>query len=163
MRLALCGLLVSHALLFAQPEQRTFSAEDDHVQRPIEIPASIMTMLAQDLDVTELLSPGQKLPSSWFLASEVHLKDRERDIVLIGAFPILGANVTTFWIFRPQGNGFQLLLKVVAHTIYVLGSRTAGYYDIEAASATAVIVNTGTYKFTGEKYTLSRSKTRELR
>ncbi len=82
MKLGLCWLLVSHAFLFAQLEQRTFSAEDDQVQHPIEVPAGIMMLLAQDADDIKLLSTGQMLPTSWFLASEVQLKNRERDIIL---------------------------------------------------------------------------------
>ncbi len=67
--------------------------------------------------------------------------------------------MTTFWIFRPQAQGFQLLLKASVHTINIKEARTRGYLDIEGLLATAVTYTTATFKFDGSKYVVSKSKT----
>lgn len=160
-------LLVSLCLaacVFAQEfERRTFSADDSQLEHTITVPEPILAKLARDPDIIKLLAPGQTLPATWFTAAEVALKEGERDIVLIGASPILGANVTTFWIFGPDATGSQLLLKVVAHTIQATNDRSRGYRNIEAMSATAKGLVVSTFKFDGKRYDHSKTKTTSLR
>jgi len=114
-------------------------------------------MLARDPDVKQILEserlPVEKLPTSWFLASEVHLRgSNERDLVVVGTGPVSGANVTTFWIFRPRGRRFELLLNAPAHWLEIKEARSNGYKDIELVSATAVTVSTVLCEFEGVTY-----------
>lgn len=152
------------ACLFAQEfERRTFSAENNRLEHPIPVPDSILAKLAQDPGVTKLLSPGQKLPGSWFTAAETALKEGEHDVVLIGAAPILGANVTTFWVFGPQSDDYPLLLKVVAHTIEAKNDRSHDYRNIDAMSVAGASMKISTFKFDGKKYAHSKTKSTSLR
>jgi hypothetical protein len=127
----------------ADLEQRRFSAEDETLTRPASIPFEVTALLAQDSDVKyaltdEHLEPDA-IPSSWFLASEIHLRNtREKDLVVIAKGPLMGANVTTFWIFRPGDHRYELVLKAAAHTMVVKSARSNGYEDVELWSATAI-------------------------
>jgi hypothetical protein len=145
------------------PEQMAFSAEDGRVERQSPLPPAVAGILAGDPDVREAMAyehiSGGQPPASWFLPSEVHLNGpHEADLIVVGAGPILGANVTLFWVFRPsRSGGFNLLLRVSAHDLNIMESRTGGYRDIEVVAATAVSVTKGTYTFRGSAYKLSRS------
>lgn len=87
------------------------------------------------------------------LASEIHLtSSTERDLVVIAGAPLSGANVTTFWIFRPTNPGYELLLDAPAHDMVVRNSRTNGYRDIELVSATAVTASTVLCRYRDVRY-----------
>jgi hypothetical protein len=144
----------------AAAEQRSFSAEDENVRRPIPLAPEIARILAKDPGVREIiknqdLSPAE-LPPSWFLASEVHLNGpKEKDVLVIGQGPIQGANITAFWVLRPGPDGFELILNTYAHDLIVKDTRSRGYRDIQVMRATAVQVSTTLYKFDGGSYKVS--------
>lgn len=149
-------------------EQKHFSAEDDSVQSPASLPASILNLLAQDEDLKELLADEKleigRVAKAWFMSSIVHLrKSDQRDIVVIGQGPILGANVTTFWVFRSVGNEYRLVLNAPAHDLVIKNSRTNDYLDIEIIAATVDRVSTTTFKFDGTKYEPASTKTERIR
>ncbi len=156
------------AISTAAAEQRRFSAEGTSVERPASLPSEVVAILAQDSSVREILESEQlsadKLPTSWFLASEVHLNGpRERDLVVVATGLLTGANVTTYWIFRPQGGGFKLLLSAPAHTLVIKKTRSNGFNDIELLSATAVHVSTVLFRFQGGTYRAAGSKEEDLK
>lgn len=157
------SLCLATCLLAQDIERRTFSAENNRLDHPIAVPDAVLAKLAQDPAIKKLLSPGQELPASWFTAAEVELTDQQRDIVVIGSGPIVGSNVTTFWIFSPHSAGSELLLKVVAHTIEAKNDRSRGYRNIEAMSVAGASIKTSTFKFDGKKYAHSKTKTTSLR
>jgi hypothetical protein len=138
-------------------EQRRFSVEDESVKRPARLPAAVARMLAKDPAVQEALKnldrSADQLPSSWFLVSEVHLSSaEEKDLVVIGQGPVLGGNVTSFWIFRPKQGDFELILKCVGHNVAIKDTRSEGYRDVEMTAATADRVSRVLYKFNGSQY-----------
>lgn len=141
----------------AAAEQSHFSAEDEEVRRAIEVPAPALDILRRDPRVAEAIK-GQgidaaNIPKSWFLASEVHLAGpEERDVVVVGVGRLAGANVTTFWVFRPRLHGFELLLKASAHDLAIRSTRTNGYRDIETLVATAVQSSRTVFRFDGNRY-----------
>jgi hypothetical protein len=118
------------------PEQVSFSAEDGQVKRPVPLPVTVKAMLSNDEIVKQTLEyehiTSDKLPAEWFLASEVRLAGAsERDLVVIATGHLAGANVTTFWIFRPNGDRFIPILNAApAHDLKILGTRSNGYRDL---------------------------------
>lgn len=93
------------------------------------------------------------LPSSWFLASEIHLSNANRpDLVVIGRPPISGANVTTFWVFFNELGGYKLVLVAPAHDLIVKKALWKRVRDIELASMTAVQISTVLLRFNGKRY-----------
>jgi len=105
-------------------EQMHFSAEDSSVKKPVPIPESVLANLRSDDTVRRALedqtTSPKDLPSSWFLASKIHLSNTNRpDLILIGQPPISGANVTTFWVFLAEIGGYKLVLTAPAHDLIV--------------------------------------------
>jgi hypothetical protein len=149
-------------------EQRRFSAEDETLTRPASIPSEVTVLLAQDSDVKYALADKHlgpdAVPSSWFLASEIHLRNtREKDLVVIAQGPLTGANVTTFWIFRPGDHRYELLLKAPAHTMVVNSARSNGYEDVELWSATAITESSVLCRFDARTYRPSTRKSKPIR
>jgi len=147
----------------ASSEQMHFSAEDSGVKKPVPIPESVLAILRSDDTVRRALEDkmmsSKDLPSSWFLASEIHLSTRNRpDLVVIGQAPISGANVTTFWVFLAEIGGFKLVMTAPAHDLIVKKARWKGVRDLELASMTAVQISTVLLRFNGKRY-VERSAT----
>jgi hypothetical protein len=142
-----CVILIAAVNLFAQTasqrssEQISFSAEEQ-VKRPVPIPATVMAMLSNDQVVKQVLQSdhltAEKLPTEWFLASEVHLAGaNERDLVVIAKGHLAGANITTFWIFHSTFDRFIPILNAApAHNLRILDTSSNGHKDIELTSAT---------------------------
>jgi len=141
----------------SKSEQQQFSAVDAGVERPIPLPNDVLDILRKDDDVRQMLEaqeiPPEKLPSSWFSASAIHLRSRvETDIVVKGEPPVLGANVTTFWVFCPSTSGHELVLKASALTLGVGKKRWNRYLEIDMSSATASVLSTISFRFDGKRY-----------
>jgi hypothetical protein len=139
-----------------------FSAEDEGVKNAVPIPEDVWSLLKQDDDVREVLkrqSPTVKtLPREWFSAAFVHLHQaNENDLVVQAEGPMMGANMTEFWVFRRDVTRSQLVLKIPAHDLLIRETESGGYKIIEASAITAAThVSTLTYKFDGNHYALSR-------
>src|SRR5262245_4276042 len=151
-------------------EQRRFSAEDDTLAAPVSLPISVLALLAQDSGVQQALKAENlstdELPASWFSASEVHLNGTaERCLVVVGQEYLLGANVTTFWIFHPTNDQqqFELIFNAPAHDLEITETQSRGYYDLQALSASATQVFTSTFRFDGSRYQLSSSTSEPIR
>ena len=147
----------SHSRAKPAGEQLVFSAEDESVREPSNLPDEVKPVLSSDDDVRSLLEekgiPASKLPATWFSAGRVHLRNRNiDDLIVVGEGPVKGANVTTFWLFTPGANGLQLALKVFSHTLLLKDDRTRGLREIESRSASAVEVFRVSYRYDGLQY-----------
>ena len=78
-------------------------------------------------------------------------------LVVTGAKMMRGANVNPFWIFLRSGESCETVLKVGAHDIDALKTRTNGLPDIKIVAMTAVSVGESWYKFDGKTYQLART------
>ena len=138
-------------------EQRHFSAEDTGVKKPVVIPDDVLAILAKDERVrltVEYEKPlDGKLPASWFSASAIHLSSPDKtDLVVVGVGPLLGANVTTFWIFSATPNGHELAMTAAAHDLIVKKTLWKGYREIEMSGETAVEITRVQYRWEGKQY-----------
>ncbi len=148
-------------------DQSLFSAEDETVQRPVAIPEDALQILRNDDQVLQYLKAEGKSPDELttesFLASEIHLDGPdEKDLIVVGADRLRGANVATFWIFRKSSQSYQLILKAAAHDLRVQKVRSKGYRDIETASPIAGTAHIDVYRFDGKQYRLYRSKSQPI-
>jgi hypothetical protein len=149
-------------------EQVVFSAEESEVEKPVALPHDVLATLAQDEMVRNVLEDEgmlpEKIPPSWFSASEIHLSNsRDADIVVVANPPLAGGNVTTFWVFCATAHGYKLVLLAPAHTLRVKNTRRRGHRDIELTSATAVEVSTVLCRFDGEKYAGYKTSSERIR
>jgi len=105
-----------------------------------------------------------QVPRSWLMPSEVRLDGPdERDMMVVATGPLQGANITTFWVLRPSGHGFKLLLTTLAHDLFIRRTRSKGYKDIETVAATAVRASTVQFKFDGNRYNLYARSSKAIR
>jgi len=164
----------------AQPpaEQSEFSQEVIKITRPSDAPKDVLQILRRNEYVLNCLQflrqedeAPDEIPSSWFVASEIHLGGpKEVDFVVqpreLGRVPaenrcLFGARVIPFWVFRNTPKGFELILEVHEHDLTVLSTRSKGYRDIETWSSTAITQTTWLYKFDGRRYVPFKRKDTE--
>ena len=137
-------------------EQTSFGAEEEIVH-PIPIPKDVLQVLRSNERNQRLLAKGQtpdEIPASWFVASEINLKDDNMsDLIVMAAAPrLLGANIVPFWIFRGTTQGHELVLTVSALSLEVLDTKTNGYRDIRTGAATAKSGYRIIFRFDGKVY-----------
>ena len=171
MWLVFTGWLDPHRMAGAQnrsrPEQYEFSAESPDVLRPVVIPTDILGLLKNDARVRDTLAyegiSSSHLPLSWFSAAVVHLGDHaERDVVIVAKPPLIGANTTTFWVFRPGSYGYVLVLRAAAHDLTLQRTRWRGYREIELAGETASTITTALFRFDGTRYRKYKQMTKDI-
>ena len=143
-------------------EQSEFSAEDAAVKKPVSIPEDVLAMLRKDKTVQSALLDQnigpENLPASWFSASAIHLSGaKATDLVVVGEPPLVGGNVTLFWVFCATADGHELVLTAPAHNLMVKNKQWKGHREIELASMTAVQISTVLCRFDGKRYTEYRS------
>jgi hypothetical protein len=149
-------------------EQTEFSAEDEGVKKPITIPEDVLAILRKDTTVRDILEDqglaADRLPESWFSASEVHLsKGKLKDLIVVAEQPLVGANTVTFWVFRNAGNIHELILTAPAHDLQVKRVRSKGYRDIEMSAETAVEFHSVRFRFDGKRYSIYHEKLEPIR
>jgi hypothetical protein len=154
---AFCGLASGQPSGSRAHEQTHFRAEDDSVQMPIAIPPMIRQLLVADESVKDLaryekIRP-EDFPDSWFSASAVHLSSKAlEDVVLVGRGPMLGANITQFWVFCAIPDGYRLVLQAGAHDLYVTRRVWNHYKEIDLFSATGIAVHNVSLRYDGQEY-----------
>src|SRR5438876_10762561 len=99
------------------------------------LPPAVATILLGDPSIQDVLKgenlPIDKLPSEWFLASEVHLAgENDHSLIVMADGRLRGANITTFWVFRASAGGYEPLLSEPAHDLVVKDTSSNGYRGI---------------------------------
>jgi hypothetical protein len=151
-----------------QKEQTHFSAEDESVSHPVAIPADVLALLAKDEMVrnvleAEKISPAN-LPASWFSAAQIQLGGRgEKDLIVASKGPIVGGNISPFWVFIPDRRGYKLALSISVHDMIVKRKRSHGYRSLELDAMTSSTITTAQFRFNGNEYRESTEKTTDIK
>lgn len=161
-----------------QSEQTSFGAEaipgEALVKNPVEVPKAALQVLRGALSRGELncvrveeVRP-EEIPSSWFVASEIHLDGPDEiDLIIqpqaLSKSPspnrcLFGAHAVPFWILAKADEGYRLLLNTTGDALQVMDQRTKGYRDIEVSSLTAVTRTALILKFDGNRYQLAERR-----
>jgi hypothetical protein len=151
-----------------RPEQLHFSAEDEGVRHPVAIPTEVLAILGKDEMVKDILEDqnvsADTMPPSWFSASVVHLSaNDEADLIVEGEPPVVGANITPFWVFCATDHGYELVLTARAHDLEVKKRRWKGHHVIVMSGETAVVFTGVEFRWNGNRYTEFREKSENLR
>lgn len=118
--LAVAALSAAQAALSQKHRepQCHFSAEEDGVEAPVQMPSDVLDILRSDGGVKNILKseniPSEDLPVSWFSASAIRLgRDRKTDLIVVGKPPLAGANIVPFWVFgaTPRDTNWCSLLR----------------------------------------------------
>jgi hypothetical protein len=146
-------------------EQSTFKADpSERLARPMPVPDAILQILSKDETVMACVRdssiPHRSSLRSWFGASAIHLNGPdETDLVVL---PVAkGSRVMCFqsvegigwfWVFRPIGGGYELVLKAAGLGLSVLDSRHNGYRDIRSGGQVGKWSTEATFRFDGKTY-----------
>ncbi len=142
-----------------------FSAEHQAVGKPVHIPEDVAAILRKDeLVRTAAEHEGaDSAPISWFSAFLVHLSaSRRPDLLVIAEGPLMGSNVTTFWVFRGNKHGHRLVLTAPAHDLILKKSYSNRHRDIELVSLTAVQISRVLLRYDGQTYQPYRSTSERI-
>lgn len=143
--------------------QAIFQAEEP-VEKPIKPPADVIAEITQspnNIPDDCLISPSAM--DSCFIASYVLINDDEfADIVVMGQGIILGANVTTFWVFRGTANGYRLILSNTGLQLVIGKKKTNDFLDIDIVGMSATKIYIKSFKFLNLKYKLISEKQEEI-
>jgi hypothetical protein len=154
----LVGLAAALAPAAVAKECTGFGMEDEKPACPAALPADVAAILLKDEHVQRTLDgnklPPDQLPLSWFAVSEVHLAGpREKDLVVMATGRLGGANVTTFWVFRPTEHGHELVLNGPALVLNIKKERANGYKMIELTKVVHLdTIDSVTLRFNGSRY-----------
>ncbi len=139
---------------------------EDKIEHPVAIPADVLDALRADkLPKERCLSQvgsGDRIPASWFTASEIHLHDAALADLIVQpseADPCMGgADNTSYWVFRKRPEGHQLVLTGRSFGLNIMKTRTNGYRDVRMMVFSPRLGEVGTiFKFNGKKYRPSRN------
>jgi hypothetical protein len=145
-------------------EQTTFSG-DEPLQRPVALPTPVLKMLLdteKGKQALEAENPDESAPSKWFHATEVHLaQPGQIDLVIVGSYPMSGADNTWFWVVRNASKAPRIVLFTGGNGLRLLNGRTNGYRDVRTSWASPREVVITEYKFIGGKYKQTKQNRKE--
>jgi hypothetical protein len=151
-----------------QPQQTHFSAEDAAFPNPVPVPGDVLELLEKETVVRDALKNNQdadnKVPQSWFSATELQLRlNGKADLLVRAEPPLAGANTDYFWVFRNFGSGYVRVLGGAAHDLEIRNRRSLGSRDIAFIAMTAAEMHTVVYRFNGKRYVVYREKSEPIK
>ena len=186
--LLLCVVLVGFAQVRqANPkenhEQHDFSIEQEIVpiERPVGLPESALQALQEDSAVISCLADqnvkNDRVPSSWFVASEVHLAGPDEIDLIVLPAPLkasgpmhpapnacfMGPYTGKFWVLRQAQKGYEIVLRDDAHDLGVRRTKWKGYRDIDTSLRTLNGTTIRLFRFDGKQYKLHSEKSEARR
>jgi hypothetical protein len=149
-------------------EQSRFAVEGIPIEKPKDVPESVLKILRKDDYVVGCLRQGQsvsEIPTSWFVGSEIHLDGSDQiDLIVVPRqlapkkdeptdnACLYGANVAPFWVFRQTSGQPTLVLEISAAGLKVLNAKTNGCRHIRTWSSTALTRTISYFRFDGHQY-----------
>jgi hypothetical protein len=168
-------LFVSHLYAGQQKtpdlrQQASFCEDgpDETVLKPIPLPSEVVSALMYTAEANAAResaeNKGRNLnPATLFKGTTVHLaKSVDVFYLVMGSFPMSGADNTWFWIVRSSGNGATILLWAGANCVDISRKGTLGYKDIVTTWSSARYAKTTIYKYSGRSYKVWRTKSRPV-
>lgn len=148
---------------------QSFSMERDFPNQTT-LPDSLYKILLRDKDINDTIEESKDsstttkaLKKQFFQTTRVNLNnDKLPDLVVKAQSLLLGANVTRFWIFKQTSKGYVLVLETVTHSLSILRNKSEGHRNIRCDKLSAVQLFTNYYRFDGDNYVYSWSKTKDL-
>lgn len=136
--------------------------------RPVSIPEGVLQNITTSDGLLQTCLENDHIeapPPSWFVASQIHLDGaNEIDYVIqANGGCLLGANITSFWIYRDSQRGYKPILVIHVHDLDVLRKKWKGYREIRVYSMTVSTITTETFRFDGERYQSYRKITKPIK
>jgi hypothetical protein len=105
---------------------------------------------------------GEELtPEKVLRAARLHVSsDNAAMFLVMGSYPLAGADASWFWIVRDDGTKASVLLWMAGNCVELKESSTRGYRDIGVVCASAGSSRTESYHYDGKVYKLAHSRIR---
>jgi hypothetical protein len=115
--------------------------------------------------IADSKTKGMKLdPEKVLQGRTVRLSgDGVATFLLMGSYPLAGADNTWFWIVRRSGQAASVVLWVAGNCVNIKRTSSLGYRDIEANWFSAGTTISETFRYDGKTYRLARKETRSRR
>lgn len=164
----LAGLSIFPLAAQHAPREQSMFGNEGNVSKPMDLPKTALRVMRKNAFVLSCLEKDQvpeHIPGDWFVASAVHLKNGETDIVVMPRTTsegeatngcLLGAHTGPFWILTKNQNAYTLVLEENTQVLQILSSRSNGYRDIETKARNLNESTTWVYSFDGHKYALKK-------
>jgi hypothetical protein len=163
-------LLATVTTTLAQTPQSNFSAEDGRVHHPVRIPDAVFRALAEHEasrmyleDESGASRDGQKPTPpkpDWYSAEKLRSPSSEIELYMVqGIGPLLGANVTQFWLVSYKAGTRQAVILWYEPEHYVSLRYRAGdpYPEIDAAKMSAVHIWNARFRYLNGRYVVVHS------
>ena len=133
--------------------QSTFHAEDG-IKFPIEIPSGVLeSILHSDTYIPNDCRRSLDQQTPCFVASYASINhDTYVDMVVMGQNAMMGANVTTFWVFRGTYEGYKLVLLANGLQLDIGEKKINGFFQIDVVRTTATRIFVESYRYDGKEY-----------
>lgn len=148
-------------------EPRAFYEDCDHGDKdrpclfdhPVTLPRHVLDALrateeAKDMQ-DKLKSYDRRQFASLFKAVKIHLVGlSELDYVVMGEFPMGGADAPWFWIVRFDKTHPKVIFFTFANGFEILNAGHSGYPDIRSLAYAGGLTYTEIYQYNGQHYVL---------
>ena len=136
-----------------------------HARKPADdvLDALLRTPEAREAS-SELADLNREERRALFEVVSVHVTDsREVDELVLGHYPMSGADNDWFWLVRPLHGRAQVILFASGLTLEILDSKTSGYKNIRTSwSAASGVTITCIYHYDGKQYQLVHKYTKTV-
>lgn len=137
---------------------------DDPVPLPDKVLDALRVSEAAKSVQDELKNMGRDEFAQLFTAVKIHLSGpKEIDYVVLGGFPMGGADAPWFWIVRFDQTHPKVLFFTFANGFEVLKTRNNGYPNIRSIAFAGGVAYTRIYHYNGQRYILARKYQKKVR
>ena len=135
---------------------------------PVPLPGKVLEILRATKEAKEsqdkLTDYDRDDFAKLFKAIRIHLGDpKELDYVVLGQFPMGGADAPWFWIVRYDQSHPKVIFFTFANGFEILKTKNNGYPDIRSSAYTASFGYTNIYHYNGQRYVLIHEYHKEIK
>jgi hypothetical protein len=150
---------ISIGLASTPSREQSFFPEDLPLEHAVALPSNVLNVLLRAKEVKEAFEDqtSPRDPHKLFRAANVQLSTPDTvAFVVIGSYPVSGADCSWFWIISCDHDTPKIVLWAQGNSIEVMRSKTNGYRNIRSNWSSASVSVTREYRYNRTKYVLWR-------
>jgi hypothetical protein len=141
--------------------EQTYFHEDQDLENPVVLPIAVVNAILKTDEGKQGLSDAKQRRvgdvNHLFRGTRIHLNDNnDADFLVIGTFPMSGADNTWFWMVSSAPPKPRVLLFAGCNSVEIMRDKTNGYRNIRCLWSSASETGDRVYEFENERYRLSK-------